>query len=175
MKNDFSYPEACALRFQFAARAGKPEVELFWYDGGIRPRMPEEIATAEFEMPIEGILFVGDKGKIFGGFRGENPVLYRDGKHEPLWAPEPRQRGGERGQRASAERNRIWRDPIRGRGQSPGSFLNATSISDTVNLGTVALRAGKKVLFDSGKMRITNVESANQYLSREYRKGWEPA
>ncbi len=36
-----------------------------------------------------------------------------------------------------------------------------------------ALRAGKKVEYDSGSMRITNDESANKYLTREYRKGWE--
>ena len=42
-----------------------------------------------------------------------------------------------------------------------------------MNLGTVALRAGEKVLFDSANMKITNVASANKYLRREYRKGWE--
>ena len=30
-----------------------------------------------------------------------------------------------------------------------------------------------KVLFDSQKVQITNVPQANQYLTREYRKGWE--
>ena len=47
--------------------------------------------------------------------------------------------------------------------------------SDTpeVNLGTVALRAGKKVLFDGESMKITNAPDANKYLYREYRQGWE--
>jgi hypothetical protein len=56
---------------------------------------------------------------------------------------------------------------------SPGNFLNAGGISDAVTLGTVALRAGKKVLFDSDNMKITNAADANKYLVREYRKGWE--
>jgi len=172
-KNDFSYPAACALHFKFAARAGKPAVELFWYDGGMRPRLPEEIVTEDFEMGIEGILFAGDKGKILADFRGEDPVLYAQGKHEPLWEPAAPQRGTGQRQRDSGERNRPWREAVRGTGQSPGSFLNAGSISDAVNLGTVALRAGKKVLFDSQSMRITNVEAANKFLYREYRKGWE--
>ncbi len=172
-KNDFSYPAACTLHFEFAARAGTPAVELFWYDGGMRPRLPEEIATKDFEMAIEGILFVGDKGKILADFRGENPILYTQGKHEPLWEPLPRSRGVGQRQRDSGERNRPWREAVRGGAQSPGSFLAAGSISDAVNLGTVALRAGKKVLFDSEAMHITNVEAANKYLYREYRKGWE--
>jgi hypothetical protein len=51
--------------------------------------------------------------------------------------------------------------------------LNAGSITDAVNLGTVALRARKKVLFDSESMTITNDADANKYLRREYRPGWE--
>jgi len=42
-----------------------------------------------------------------------------------------------------------------------------------VNLGTVALRAGKRVLFDSDAMKITNAPEANRFLVREYRPGWE--
>ena len=38
---------------------------------------------------------------------------------------------------------------------------------------TVALRAGKKIAYDSANMKITNDEEANKYLTREYRKGWE--
>ena len=64
-------------------------------------------------------------------------------------------------------------DAVKGGDQSPGSFLNAAAISDCVNLGTVALRAGKKVQFDSQQMTITNDPGANRYLTREYRPGWE--
>ena len=67
-----------------------------------------------------------------------------------------------------------WGDAVDGGEPSPGSFLNAAAITDAVNLGTVALRAGKKVEFDREKMEITNVPSANKYLRREYREGWEP-
>jgi hypothetical protein len=51
--------------------------------------------------------------------------------------------------------------------------VNASAITDTVNLGTVALRAGQKVVFDNETERITNMTSANKYLVREYRPGWE--
>ncbi len=41
-------------------------------------------------------------------------------------------------------------------------------------LGIVALRAGqgRKILYDGETGRVTNVEDANQYLTREYRAGW---
>jgi predicted dehydrogenase len=167
--NDFSYPAACAIRFKFVASAGTPVPELFWYDGGMLPRLPEEISAHNVEMPLEGILFIGDKGMIMAGFMGEDPQLYSQGKIEPLWPPQPPQSDD----RQEKQQAPPWLPALKGGPQSPGSFLNAGAISDAINLGTVSLRAGKKVLFDSNSMKITNDEAANQYLYREYRKGWE--
>ena len=44
-------------------------------------------------------------------------------------------------------------------------------------LGNIALRVGKlgeKLEYDAAKMKFTNNEEANRYLSKTYRKGWEP-
>ncbi len=165
-KNDFSYPAACTFRFRFA----EPALELFWYDGGMRPRLPEEIEAAGIAFPIEGILFIGDKGSIMAGFFGQDPQIYAGGKREPLFPGEPRD---EERSFDPKEFNKPWRAAFRGGEQSPGSFLNAGPISDACNLGSIALRAGKKVTFDSAAMKITNSAEANRYMYREYRKGWE--
>jgi hypothetical protein len=37
----------------------------------------------------------------------------------------------------------------------------------------VAYRAGATIEFDPAQMKVTNLESANQYLSKSYRAGWE--
>lgn len=168
-KNDFSFPAACTIHFTFPARNGAPSPELFWYDGGIKPRLPAELDAANVEWPIEGILFVGDQGKIFAGFNGQTPQLAAQGKIEPLFPGEapPRRDGGQ------ADRVNVWLPSFQGGPPSPGSFLNASGISDAVTLGTVSLRAGRKVLLDSENMKITNLPEANRFLYREYRKGWE--
>jgi hypothetical protein len=38
----------------------------------------------------------------------------------------------------------------------------------------VALRTGKKLLYDGVSQKVTNLADANRYLGREYRKGWDP-
>jgi len=168
VENDFSYPIACSLRFEFAARQGMPALDLFWYDGGMKPRLPRKVEAHTSEMDREGILFVGDQGTIMAGFHGQEPKLYAKGLSQPLELkvaePPEARRGG---------RHNPWLDACKGGEPSPGSFLNAAAITDAVNLGTVALRAGRKVVFDSDAMKITNDSSADRYLRRQYRPGWE--
>ncbi len=171
VKNDFAYPTACTIHFKFGARGEKPPLDLFWYDGGMKPRLPEELEAANIDWQIEGILFVGDEGKIFAGFNGQNPRIAAKGKIEPLFAQESAEEAGRRARQN--DRSAVWLPAFRGGEPSPGSFLNASGISDAVTLGTVSLRAGRKVILDSENMKITNVPEANKYLVREYRKGWE--
>jgi hypothetical protein len=169
IRNDYSYPAACTLRFQFAPVGDRPAMELFWYDGGMRPRLPKEIERHDLRFAAEGILYVGDSGMILAEFGGLEPQLFASGARKPLRLEEdPPSERGQRGNRLKA-----WVGAVKGGEASPGSFLNAATITDTVNLGTVALRAGTRVSFDSASMRITNVDGANRYLVREYREGWE--
>jgi hypothetical protein len=70
-------------------------------------------------------------------------------------------------------RTNTWAEAIANDTESPGSFKYAGTVTEAINLAAVALRAGKKVVYDSSAMKITNDEAANKYLTREYRKGWE--
>jgi GFO/IDH/MocA oxidoreductase family protein len=170
VKNDFSFPEAGSVRFKFPARGSRPAVDLIWYEGGMKPPTPPEL---DEELAPEAMMFVGDKGKILAGFRVENPRLLSEKKAQP-----PAQAPARRGQRELGQLSpglRQWVAACRGGKQSPGSFVNAWPISEAVNLYATAFRTGKKLAYDAENMKITNISEANKYLSREYRKGWEPA
>ena len=171
IKNDFSFPTASAVRFKYPPRGQWPALELTWYDGGMRPPLPEEMEEDNQEFPIEGMMFVGDKGKILAGFRVESPRLIpsRRMRGQQVAEPPARREPGE-----ISPGIRQWIAACRGGQQSPGSFLNAGPISEAVNLYSVALRTGRRLLYDAANTRITNVPEANQYLSRQYRKGWAP-
>ena len=43
-----------------------------------------------------------------------------------------------------------------------------------MNLYAVALRTGRKLVWDAENRKITNVSDADKYLSRDYRQGWDP-
>jgi hypothetical protein len=167
VKNDVAFPASCLIKWKFPAQISLPSFDLFWYDGGMKPFAPEELEIDGKDTPEEGLMLVGTKGKILGGFRGENPVLL----------PESRMMVGRDAERInSREVDRdtdMWVDAMLEKTQTPGSFLRAQCITDTINLGAIALRSGKRVDFDSNLLKITNDESANQFLTREYRPGWE--
>jgi predicted dehydrogenase len=172
VRNEAAYPAACAIRLKFAAQGDRHAVDLFWYDGGMKPRLPEVVEAHNVEMAREGILFVGDDGAVLADFRGQNPLRFAKGQRSPVRleqvTSDPSRTASE-----PARRQGGWIEAVKGGEPSPGSFLNAGSITDAVNLGTVALRAGRKVVFDSETMQITNALEANRYLTRQYRQGWE--
>jgi predicted dehydrogenase len=182
IKNDYSFPAACTVRMRFAPKGDRAGLDIFWYDGGIRPAAPEELMAENKELAEEGMLLVGDKGKILGGFRAENPQLipeskmraYRtaNGMPDPAAADAaPRAAQPNRGPSA---RDAAWIAAFKGGPASYGDFTLARPICDAVNLAAISLRlGGRRLLWDSAAGAITNVAEANKYLTREYRQGWE--
>ena len=166
VQNNVAFPLSCIVRFEMPAQKDLPPFDLIWYDGGIRPLVPDEMRASGKEFTREGMMFVGDKGKIVAGFRGENPQLIPESKMDFLKKEEENPNEGYRG-------NEIWIEAFRNKTQPPGSFLYAGPVTETINLGAISLRAGKKVEYDSVNMKITNDADANKYLTREYRQGWE--
>jgi hypothetical protein len=167
-KNTHSFPDASVVRFRYPAAGSRPAIDLVWYEGGMRPPAPEELAREDRELPAEGMMFAGDKGTIVAGFRVENPRLLSEKSPEPP-AARPRR-----------ERNELspgleqWVACCKSGKQPPGSFLSAAALSEAVNLYAVALRTQQKLRWDAAAGQVTNSAEANRYLSREYRKGWDP-
>jgi hypothetical protein len=52
------------------------------------------------------------------------------------------------------------------------NFEYAGLLTEAMLLGNVAVRAGKAIQWDGPNMKIPNAPEAEQYLHREYRKGW---
>ena len=167
IKNDFSFPAACVIRFRFAAKGSRPALDLYWHDGSMKPPIPEELEAENKELEPEAMMFVGDKGRILGSFHGDSPRLLAGGK--VVSAESPQEARSRQTRRASS-----WVASFRGGPPTYGDFLLAGPISDAFNLGAVSLRlGGRRLLFDRAAGKVTNLAEADRFLTREYRPGWE--
>ena len=172
VNNDFSFPMASTVRFSYPANGSRGPVDLYWYDGGMRPCNPDELGRDNKELPEEGMMFVGDKGKILAGFNVQDPQIISGVRMD---AP-----AGVKGPKNDQVRMTTAALPLfveackTGR-QYPGSFPEAEHLTEAVNLYAAALRANKMLKYDAASQTITNAADANKYLNRAYRQGWDPA
>jgi hypothetical protein len=165
VRNNVAFPYSCMVEFDFPQQETLPAFKLYWYDGGMKPFTPSEFDQGE--LPREGMMYVGDKGKILAGFRGESPKIIPEKRMVELT-------GSDQPPKEKTNRtDRAWIDAFKSGEESPGTFLKAAPVTQTILLGGVALRARKKVEYDPVKVEITNEPDANQFLTRTYRKGWE--
>ena len=67
-------------------------------------------------------------------------------------------------------------DAILGKDKTQANFDYAGPLTEAILLGSVASRFPKTTLeWNAKKLKFTNVKEANQFVRREYRKGWEVA
>ncbi len=172
INNDFSFPMASAVRFKYPANGSRPAVDLCWYDGGMKPSVPAELLDADKDLPAEGMMFVGDKGKILAGFQVQNPQIISGKKMD---APDSSKTDKRNQVEQTSAALPLFIDACKTGKQYTGNFIEAEHITETVNLYAAALRSGKLLKYDAANLKITNVPDANKYLNREYRSGWDPA
>lgn len=166
--NKVAFPWSSVYRWKFDQIGTGAPLDLFWYDGGIKPHNPPEIEADGEILDSEGMMFVGDKGKIMAGFRCENPRIIPKAAMKSFTGTE------KAAEVTQADGTDTWIKAILERKQSPGKLLSAGVVNETLLLAMVALRAGTKIHYDAGSMKVTSPGNADQYLTRaEYRKGWE--
>ena len=156
------------VHYQFAARGTQPPVKLSWFDGGIYPPRPDMLPD-DVELKSEGgVIFIGEKGILLHDTYGANPRLYPQTLAEAA-AAVPKSTP-----RITWSHELNWTKAIRGEAKASSPIEYAAQLTETMLLGLVALRAGqgKKILYNGERGQITNFADANQYLTREYRAGW---
>ena len=164
--NKMSYPHATLTFYEFPARGKMPGVNLTWYDGGLMPRKPEELGEEDL-IKEGGAILIGSKGKLMHSTYGAKPRLLPQSLHDSFGKP------AEKLSRIPGEQHEMnWVDAAKAKTAACCPFEYAAKLTETMLLGVVSLKAGKKLLYDTTNMRVTNIPEANQYLSREYRTGW---
>ena len=181
-------PTSSYVTYKFRpSKINDSEVKMTWMDGGIRPSKPELISDNE-SLGDSGCLMIGENGLIWCEDYGVNAKLYINGQDGAV----------EKGKISGINSVEFghqshWIDAIKeGYGSEKHKMLTsnfdfAGPLSEIVLLGNVALRSNylkrskrsnvfigkKQLLYDNKNMIITNLDEANQFLTRDYRSGWE--
>ncbi len=59
-----------------------------------------------------------------------------------------------------------------GHAPAGANFEYSSRLTEMVLLSNVAVRARRRIEWDSAAMKVTNLPAANQYVTKEYRSGW---
>ena len=167
-ENAVSFPRASMIRFEFPARGSMPPVALHWYDGGMLPARPEELEPDRDLDPEDGILFVGDTGKLLvEGWGGERPRLIPETRNQQYRRPAkslPRSLG----------HYEEWIKACKEGTATASDFSFAGPLTEAVLLGMVSVRlGGQRLEWDATALKVTNEPDANALLHYSYRQGWE--
>jgi predicted dehydrogenase len=161
--NNETYPQKTIVRWKFGTRGDLPPVTLTWYDGANRPPRPKELDEGR-NLPGQGGLYYGDKGTLLAPHMG-TPRLIPDSRMKGFEFP-----------KASLPRGvnhyQEWIRACKGGPKPSTNFDYSGPLTETILLGNIAARAGKKILWDGSKLKATNAPEAEKYLKRKYRQGW---
>ncbi|MBW8017171.1 MAG: Gfo/Idh/MocA family oxidoreductase [Planctomycetes bacterium] len=163
--NRETYPSGSIVTYEFPARGDMPPVKVTWYDGGLRPERPAELPDGA-QLGANGVIYVGDKGKIF------NNMIFPDSLRQQYKTPPA-------SIVSSPGHYKEWLNACKGGKPAGSNFDWAGPLTETVLMGNVALRMElrskldrQKLLWDAKAKRFSNLQGANEFLHKTYRKGW---
>lgn len=156
-------PADLSVRFTFDAPEGKEPLSLTWYDGA---RKPPILSALGLDKQGSGVIFLGKEGAIYSDYSSH--WLLPTGKFDEKGiAVEtiPTSIGHH------AEWIKEIRDGASG-GTTTCDFAYSGRLAETVLLGPVAYRCGKKLNYDADQMAATNCAEASKFFTHSYRDGW---
>ena len=193
--NEQTFPMASIVRFVFPAREGMPEVNVNWYDGGLKPPKPPQLEGRQINRGQSNTLFIGTKGVIRAGEYGDRPEIFprelevewrnanqatnvaTPGSNVFAATAGGRQgrtgiRGGQGGG-TSHEGNWIEACKAGIPQQAVSNFDYSGPFTEAVTMGCLALKYLDQTLeWDGENMKFTNNDSATAYTKPNYRAGW---
>ena len=156
-----SAPNAQTVKFTFPARQKMakvdfPEVEVYWYDGGIKPMRPEGF-PAHKDMNVQGggVIFHGTKDTLICGCYGAEPWL--------LSGRTPSAPAVLREVTTSHEMDwvRACKEKTSNRVQTASPFAEAGPFNEMVVMGVLGVRLqslNQELHWDGENMKFTNID-----------------
>jgi len=152
--------------FDIPANDWRPAIRLHWYQGGMMPRSPRR--CVDLNKIGHGAMFKGTKGFIVCDFSSRMVIPQGDSADFTYYKRRPEEKlipplGHFQGE---------WVNACKGDLKTSVDFKYGGDLTETMLLGLVAYRAGKKIKYDGKAGKVTDNPQADALLHREYRKGW---
>ncbi len=178
--NDFVFPQASTIQFQFSKRKAMPPCTVTWYDGTKNQPEVEEEFGEPVKNPNTGKteikpLNISKPGKIIYG----KDLTFAGGSHSDSLRVVPQKKFMEVRKtlpRISGKNSNHYANYLlacKGEEESRSPFHISGELTQVFNLGVIAQRLGGTIKFDSKTRQITNNKTGNALLDPAPRKGWE--
>ncbi|MSU66900.1 MAG: Gfo/Idh/MocA family oxidoreductase [Opitutus sp.] len=165
-QTQISPPTASVVSYQFPAQGVKPALKWIWYDGGMTPPRLPQLEDGR-NLPDNGTLVVGSKATVFADTYYASVRFVPETAMQEL-APSlpaktiPRIVGGHFNE---------WVNACKGGVPAGSNFDHASRITETVLLSNVAVRAQRRIEWNSADMKVINYPAANEFITKQYRPG----
>ncbi|HLY73312.1 MAG TPA: Gfo/Idh/MocA family oxidoreductase [Planctomycetota bacterium] len=164
--NPETYPGWAKVVYEFGARGDMPPVKLTWYEGrkdGELVQPPLDLLQGE-KISGSGSLCIGSKGTLYSpdDYGGRSIWLPKGSEIKKPEPTLPRSPG----------HHAEWVNACKGGPKAMSNFDHAGPFTEFVLLGNLAMRLGKKFEWDPVNLKVKNCPEADQWIKREYRKGW---
>ncbi|MGZ4963780.1 MAG: Gfo/Idh/MocA family protein [Limisphaerales bacterium] len=159
-------PEWLIAHYDFPARGTQPPVKLSWYHGkknGVNVRPPQYSEPGAPQGLGNGLLFIGDKGRMFADYG--RYFLYPEADFKGF-VPPPKTIPSSPGQHAE------WIRAIKYGGTPLCNFEYGGALTEAVLLGNAAYRSGQKIVWDAKNMKAVGNPAADNFIQHHYRQGW---
>jgi predicted dehydrogenase len=153
-------PASMSATFHYGPRGDLPALAVTWYQGTAKPDLWKEGKVPQWS---DGTLFVGARGMLLADY-GKHLLLpekeFADFPRPPHTIPD------------SLGHHAEWLHACKTGAPTTCPFGYSGLLTEANHLDNVAYRAGKRIEWDAKGLRIRNAPEAEQFLGREYRKGW---
>jgi predicted dehydrogenase len=174
--NPETFQQWATIVYKFAARGKLPPVTLTWWEGtkDDKQNLPAKDLFQGEKIVSSGSLFIGEKGTLYSpdDYGAAITLLPKDTFKDYKDPEKKLYRWGGKND-VDVYQKEEWVRAIRGGDAAMSNFQYASTITETMILGNVAIVAGKELQYDGAEGKITNDTELNKLLSRTPRKGWE--
>ncbi|MBA7561860.1 Inositol 2-dehydrogenase/D-chiro-inositol 3-dehydrogenase [subsurface metagenome] len=165
---EYTFPERKKLPSHVKVKM--PGVKVFWYDGGMMPSRPAELADGEplMEDGMGGCLFIGSKDKLICNTGGIHPRLL-SGRQPNVPETLPRIPGYPVGGFKNGPHEQDWvracKESHENRRQPTSNFKFAGPFNEMIVMGVLAVRLqslNRELQWDGENMRFTNISGSDK-------------